>query len=41
MVGPFVLFDCFGPARLAPGEGADIAPHGHAHLGASRSATRR
>lgn len=32
MVGPFVLFDCFGPARLSPGEGIDIAPHGHAHL---------
>lgn len=32
MVGPFVLFDCFGPATLAPGEGIDIAPHLHAHL---------
>lgn len=32
MVGPFVLFDCFGPATLAPGEGVDIAPHAHAHL---------
>lgn len=32
MVGPFVLFDHFGPATLAPGEGVDIAPHAHAHL---------
>jgi len=32
MIGPFVLFDHFGPARLAPGEGVDIAAHGHAHL---------
>jgi redox-sensitive bicupin YhaK (pirin superfamily) len=32
MVGPFVLFDHFGPARLAPGQGVEIAPHGHAHL---------
>ena len=32
MVGPFVLFDCFGPATLALGEGVDIAPHLHAHL---------
>jgi redox-sensitive bicupin YhaK (pirin superfamily) len=32
MIGPFVLFDHFGPARLAPGEGVEIAPHGHAHL---------
>jgi redox-sensitive bicupin YhaK (pirin superfamily) len=34
MVGPFVLFDCFGPVTLAPGDGVDIAPHGHAHLAA-------
>ncbi|MCB9592199.1 MAG: pirin family protein [Sandaracinaceae bacterium] len=34
MVGPFVLFDHFGPATLAPGEGIDIARHGHAHLAA-------
>jgi redox-sensitive bicupin YhaK (pirin superfamily) len=34
MVGPFVLFDSFGPVRLAPGDGIDIAPHGHAHLAA-------
>ncbi len=32
MVGPFVLFDHFGPVMLAPGEGVEIAPHGHAHL---------
>jgi redox-sensitive bicupin YhaK (pirin superfamily) len=32
MVGPFVLFDHFGPARLAPGQGVEIAAHGHAHL---------
>ena len=32
MVGPFVLFDHFGPTRLAPGEGVEIAAHGHAHL---------
>ena len=32
MIGPFVLFDHFGPGRLAPGEGVDIAAHAHAHL---------
>jgi len=32
MVGPFVLLDCFGPVELAPGEGVDIAAHGHAHM---------
>ncbi len=32
MVGPFVLLDHFGPARLAPGEGVEIAAHAHAHL---------
>jgi len=32
MIGPFVLFDHFGPARLAPGDGVDIAAHRHAHL---------
>jgi redox-sensitive bicupin YhaK (pirin superfamily) len=32
MVGPFVLFDHFGPTRLAPGEGIEIAAHAHAHL---------
>jgi len=44
MVGPFVLFDHFGPATLAPGEGVDIAPHGHAHLATGQpivSFTRR
>ena len=32
MIGPFVLFDHFGPVRLAPGEGVEIAAHAHAHL---------
>lgn len=32
MVGPFVLFDHFGPATLAAGEGVDIEAHRHAHL---------
>ena len=32
MIGPFVLFDHFGPARLVPGEGVEIAAHAHAHL---------
>jgi redox-sensitive bicupin YhaK (pirin superfamily) len=32
MVGPVVLLDHFGPARLAPGQGVSIAAHGHAHL---------
>ena len=32
MVGPVVLLDHFGPARLAPGQGVVIAAHGHAHL---------
>jgi redox-sensitive bicupin YhaK (pirin superfamily) len=32
MVGPFVLFDAFGPATLAVGQGVDIAAHRHAHL---------
>jgi redox-sensitive bicupin YhaK (pirin superfamily) len=32
MVGPFVLFDHFGPVRLAPGQGVEIAAHAHAHL---------
>jgi redox-sensitive bicupin YhaK (pirin superfamily) len=32
MVGPFVLLDHFGPARLAPGQGVEIAAHAHAHL---------
>lgn len=34
MIGPFVLFDHFGPARLAPGQGVAIAAHAHAHLAA-------
>jgi redox-sensitive bicupin YhaK (pirin superfamily) len=34
MIGPFVLLDHFGPARLAPGQGVEIAAHGHAHLAA-------
>src|SRR4051812_22182309 len=34
MIGPFVLFDHFGPVRLAPGEGVEIAAHAHAHLAA-------
>ena len=34
MIGPFVLFDHFGPARLAPGDGVEIAAHAHAHLAA-------
>jgi len=32
MVGPVVLLDHFGPARLDPGQRVVIAPHGHAHL---------
>ena len=32
MIGPFVMFHHFGPARLAPGEGLEIAAHAHAHL---------
>ena len=32
MVGAFVLFDSFGPVQLDPGQGVDIARHGHAHL---------
>jgi len=34
MVGPFVLLDHFGPARLAPGQGVTVAAHAHAHLAA-------
>jgi redox-sensitive bicupin YhaK (pirin superfamily) len=34
MIGPFVLFDHFGPARLPPGAGVEIAAHAHAHLAA-------
>jgi redox-sensitive bicupin YhaK (pirin superfamily) len=32
MVGPFVLFDHFGPAPFAAGQGVHIPSHGHAHL---------
>lgn len=32
MIGPIVLLDHFGPARVPPGQGVVIAPHGHAHL---------
>jgi redox-sensitive bicupin YhaK (pirin superfamily) len=31
-VGPFVFLDHMGPARLAPGEGFDVAPHPHIGL---------
>ena len=32
MVGPFIFFDHAGPAKLAPGEGADVRPHPHIGL---------
>jgi redox-sensitive bicupin YhaK (pirin superfamily) len=32
MVGPFVFFDHFGPAVLAPGRGMDVRPHPHIGL---------
>jgi redox-sensitive bicupin YhaK (pirin superfamily) len=32
MVGPFIFADLMGPADLAPGQGADVAPHPHAGL---------
>jgi redox-sensitive bicupin YhaK (pirin superfamily) len=32
MVGPFVFFDHFGPAQLAPGQGVDVRPHPHIGL---------
>jgi len=32
MVGPFIFFDCFGPAEFALGEGMDVAPHPHIGL---------
>lgn len=32
MIGPVVLLDHFGPARLAPGQGVVIGAHAHAHL---------
>lgn len=32
MVGPFIFADLMGPDDLAPGQGADVAPHPHAGL---------
>ena len=32
MVGPFIFADLMGPEDLAPGRGADVAPHPHAGL---------
>ena len=32
MVGPFIFFDQFGPARLAAGHGIDVRPHPHINL---------
>ena len=32
MVGPFIFADLMGPEDLAPGHGADVAPHPHAGL---------
>lgn len=32
MVGPFIFLDQMGPARLAPSEGLDVAPHPHIGL---------
>ena len=32
MVGPFIFADLMGPEDLAPGQGADVAPHPHAGL---------
>ena len=32
MVGPFIFLDEMGPARFAPGEGLDVAPHPHIGL---------
>jgi redox-sensitive bicupin YhaK (pirin superfamily) len=32
MIGPFVFWDEFGPARFAPGEGMDVRPHPHINL---------
>jgi len=31
-LGPFVFFDHFGPAALAPGKGMDVRPHPHIGL---------
>ena len=32
MVGPFIFWDEFGPARFAAGEGLDVRPHPHINL---------
>jgi redox-sensitive bicupin YhaK (pirin superfamily) len=32
MVGPFIFFDHFGPAKLAPGHGMQVRPHPHINL---------
>ena len=32
LVGPFIFFDHFGPAELAPGNGMDVRPHPHINL---------
>src|SRR5205809_5216614 len=32
MVGPFIIFDEFGPSRLPPGRGMDVRPHPHINL---------
>ena len=32
MVGPFIFFDHFGPAKYAPGTGMDVRPHPHIGL---------
>ncbi len=33
MVGPFILFDQFGPAEFLTGQGIDVRPHPHIGLG--------
>jgi redox-sensitive bicupin YhaK (pirin superfamily) len=32
MVGPFIFWDEFGPARFEPGKGLDVRPHPHINL---------
>jgi redox-sensitive bicupin YhaK (pirin superfamily) len=32
LIGPFIFFDHFGPATLAPGVGMDVRPHPHIGL---------
>lgn len=32
MIGPFIFWDEFGPARFAAGEGLDVRPHPHINL---------